>query len=43
MKLFRCDLNQIPYAYTNGDDEQIQGIRSHRVPEELWTDVCNTV
>ena len=44
MKLFRCDLNQIPYAYTNGDDEQIQGIRSdYKVPKQLWTEVCDTV
>ena len=36
--------NQIPYDYT-GDDEKIQGTRSyrHRVPEELWTEVCNIV
>ena len=24
-------------------DKQIQGIRSHRVPEELWTEVRHTV
>ena len=27
----------------NGSDKQIQGIRSDRVPEELWTDVCDIV
>ena len=35
---FRYDLNQIPYDYT-----EVQGIRSDRVPEELWTEVCNIV
>ena len=41
---FRFDLNQIPYDYIGGD-EQIKGTRSdrHRVPEELWTEVCNIV
>ena len=32
---FRYDLNQI--------DKKIQGIRSDRVPEELWTEVHDTV
>ena len=27
----------------SGSDKQIQGIRSDRVPEELWAEVCNTV
>ena len=27
----------------SGSDKQIQGIRSYRVPEELWTEVCNIV
>ena len=28
----------------HGSDKQIQGIRSHRqVPEELWTQVHNTI
>ena len=41
---FRYYLNQIPYDYTGGD-EKIQGTRfdRHRVPEELWTEVCNIV
>ena len=41
---FRYDLNQIPYDYIvevtirfNGSDMM------NRVPEELWTEVCNTV
>ena len=33
---FRYDLNQLPY---NGSDKQIQGIRSDRVPDELWNEV----
>ena len=27
----------------SGSDEQIEGIRSDRVPEELWMEVCNFV
>ena len=27
----------------SGSEKQIQGIRSDRVPEELWTEVCDTV
>ena len=26
-----------------GSDKQIQGTRPDRVPEELWTEVCDTV
>ena len=37
---FRYDLNQLPY---NGSDKQIQGIRSDRVPDELWTEVPDIV
>ena len=40
-RAFRYDLNQIPYNYTM--ETQIQGIRSDRVPEELWTEVHDTV
>ena len=40
---FRYGLNKIPYDLSNGSDKQIQGIRSDRVPEELWTEVCNIV
>ena len=39
---FKYDLNQIPYDYS-GNNKQIQGIRSDRVPEELWTEVHNIV
>ena len=27
----------------SGSDKWIQGIRFDRVPEELWTEVCNIV
>ena len=33
----------MPYGYTVGSDKWIQGIRADRVPEELWTEVCNIV
>ena len=36
-RLFRYDLNQILYDYT------VEGIRSDRVPEELWLEVHNIV
>ena len=39
---FSYDLNQIPYNYS-GSDKQNQGIRSDRVPEELWMEVCDNV
>ena len=40
---FRYDLNQILYDYTVEVTKQIQGIRSDRVPEELWTEVRDIV
>ena len=43
---FRYDLNQIPYDYTvevTIQDCLIQGIRSNRVPEELWMEVCDII
>ena len=44
MRPFRYDLNQIPYDYTV---EVINIFKRldlvDRVPEELWTDVSNTV
>ena len=40
---FRCDLNQIPYDYTVEVRNRFLGTRSDRVPEELWTEVCDTV
>ena len=39
----RYNLNQISYDLYNGSDKEIQGIRSDRVPEELWTEVRDTV
>ena len=43
MRPFRFGLNQIPYDYTVEVTKQIQGIRSDRVPEELWMEVHDTV
>ena len=42
-RLFRYDLNQIPYDYTVEVRNRFQGIRSDRVPEELWMEVCDIV
>ena len=39
---FRYDLNQIPYDYTVEVTNR-QGIRSDRVSDELWTEVCDIV
>ena len=36
------NLYQIPCDYTV-EVTNIQGIRSERVPEELWMEVCDTV
>ena len=38
---FRYELNQIPYDYTVEVTNRFKGL--DRVPEELWTEVCNTV
>ena len=41
---FRYDLNQIPYDYTMEVMNRFKGLDLvHRVPEELWTEVCNIV
>ena len=40
---FRYDLNQITYNYTVEVTKEIQGIRSDRLPKELWTEVRDTV
>ena len=37
----RYDLNQIHYDCTVEVTNRFKGIRSDRVPEELWTDVDN--
>ena len=41
---FRCDLNQIPYNYTVEMTSRFKGLDLiDRVPEELWTDVSDSV
>jgi len=41
---FRYDLNQIPYDYTVEVTNRFKGLDLiDRVPEELWTKVCNTM
>ena len=41
---FRYDLNQIPYNYTVEVTNRFKGLYlKDRVPEELWTQVCDTV
>ena len=43
-RLFRYDLNQIPYDYTVEVTKRFKGLDLiDRVPEELWTGLCNTV
>ena len=43
-KPFRYDLNQIPYDYTVEVRNRFKGLDLiDRVPEELWTEVCDTV
>ena len=41
---FRYDLNQIPYDYTVEVRNKFKGLDLiDRVPDELWTEVCDTV
>ena len=40
---FRYDLNQIPYNYTVEVTNRFKGLDPDRVPEELWTEVCDIV
>ena len=41
---FRYDLNQIPYDYTVEVRSRFKGLDLiDRVPEELWTEVCDIV
>ena len=41
---FRFDLNQIPYDYTLEVRNRFKGLNLiDRVPDELWTEVCDTV
>ena len=43
-RLFRYDLNQIPYYYTVEVTNRIKGLDLiNRVPEELWTEVPDIV
>ena len=43
-KPFRYDLNQIPYDYTVEGRNRFQGVDLiDRVPDELWTEVCDIV
>ena len=44
MRLFRYDLNQIPYGYTVEVRNRFKGLDLiDRVPEELWTEVHDIV
>ena len=44
IKPFRYDLNQIPYDYTVEVRNRFKGLDLiDRVPDELWTEVCDTV
>ena len=41
---FRYDLNQIPYDYTVEMRNRFKGLDLiDRVPDELWTEVCDVV
>ena len=40
---FSYDLNQIPHDYTVEVTNRFKGLYLIRVPEELWTEVCDTV
>ena len=41
---FRCDLNQLSYEYTVKVTNRFKGLDLiHRVPEELWMEVCDIV
>ena len=41
-RLFRYDLNQIPYDYTVDVRNRFKGLDLiDRVPDELWTEVCD--
>ena len=43
-RLFRYDLNQIPYDYTVEVTNRFKGLDLvDRVPEESWTEVCDIV
>ena len=42
-RLFRYDLNQIPYDCTVEVKNRFKGLDLIRVPDELWTEVHDTV
>ena len=43
-RLFRYDLNQIPYNYTEEVTNRFKGLDLiDRVPKELWMEVCDVV
>ena len=43
-RLFRYDLNQIPYDYTVEVRNRFKGLDLiDRVPGELWTEICDIV
>ena len=43
-RLFRYDLNQIPYDYTVEVTNRFKGLNLiDRVPQELWLEVCDIV
>ena len=43
-RLFRYDLNQIPYVCTAEAINRFKGLDLiYRVPEELWMEICDTV
>jgi len=43
-RLFRYDLNQVPYNYTVDVTNRFKGLDLiDRVPEELWTEVHDIV
>ena len=43
-RIFRYDLNQIPYDYTVEGTNRFKGLDViDRVPEELWTEVSDIV
>ena len=43
-RAFRYDLNEIPYDYTEEVTDRFKGLDLiDRVPEELWTEVCDIV
>ena len=43
-RLFRYDLNQIPYDYTAEVRNRFRGLDlTDRVPDEIWNEVCDIV